>query len=350
MNNDVSYKRFAALVGKHNLFSICLPQNPTIDSITSACVLYLALTKIGKTVSLACSSDIPKYSVTAVDKIKKTLASGGDSLVISFPYTEGSIYKVTYNIEAENFNLVVIPREGYDKLDPAQVKYNYSGGKIEAIIVIDSPNLNNLGELYSSNQDQFRGKEIINIDRHLTNGNFGTVNIVEKKLSSTAEIVLRVLSYLDAQLDREMATNLYNGIAAATNNFTSYSVNSDTFEASAYLLKSGAVKKPLSKPVSSFPTQPKNVLPAQQESVLQDTSFNEGDDNLELNTGTTPVMKFPSVEKFPSRPTSQKLPSEKQTAQFKQVENKEIKNEEDQSKPAPKEWLKPKIFRGSNLI
>src|SRR3989338_6102029 len=335
MNNDVSYQRFAALVGKHNLFSICLPQNPTIDSITSACVLYLALTKIGKTVSLACSSDIPKYSVTAVDKIKKTLASGGDSLVISFPYTEGSIDKVTYNIEAENFNLVVIPREGYDKLDPAQVKYNYSGGKIEAIIVIDSPNLNNLGELYSSNQDQFRGKEIINIDRHLTNGNFGTVNIVEKKLSSTAEIVLRVLSYLDAQLDREMATNLYNGIAAATNNFTSYSVNSDTFEASAYLLKSGAVKKPLSKPTPTFQAPQRTVQDVQPQPQFSDNNFdNYGESTDVVAPAPAQVMKF-----------EQKPMIEKPASQVKQVENKEIRDEDNQQKQTPKEWLKPKIFR-----
>ena len=340
MNDDASYQRFAALFGKNNLFSICLPQNPTVDSVASACALYLALTKMGKTVSLACSSSISNSSIVGADKIKSKLASGGDSLVISFPYTEGSIDKVTYNIEGDNFNLVVIPREGFSKLDPGQVKYGYAGGKIEAIIVIDSPNLNSLGELYVANQDQFRGKEIINIDRHLTNGNFGTINIVEKKLSSTAEIVLRVLSYLDIQIDRDMATNLYNGVAQATNNFTSYSVNSDTFEASAFLLKSGAVKKPVTKPTPTFQAPQRTVQNVQPQPQFSDNNFeNYGESTDVVAPAPAPVMKF-----------QPKPMVEKPVAQVKQVENKEIKDEDNQQKQTPKEWLKPKIFRGSNLI
>ena len=45
------------------------------------------------------------------------------------------------------------------------------------------------------------------------------------------------------EIDRDMATNLYAGAAASTNNFTSYSTNADTFEHIATLLRLGAVKK-----------------------------------------------------------------------------------------------------------
>ena len=111
------------------------------------------------------------------------------------------------------------------------------------------PNLNSAGPLYADNQAMFQGKNIINIDRHLTNGFFGTINFVNKTSSSTSELALKTLQALQVELDRDIATNLYAGISAATNNFTAYSVNAETFETIATLLKAGAMKKSFKPPV-----------------------------------------------------------------------------------------------------
>ena len=444
MNNDTIYQRLAALINKHTSFSILLPINPTVDSVAAAIGLYFGLTKLGKSVTVASTSDIPtSYGVAGADKVQKSIATGGDNLVVSFPYSDGSIDKVTYNIEGNLFNLVIQPREGYEKLDPSQVKYTYAGGKVDSIIVIDAPTLNSLGDLYTTNQDQFKGKDIINIDRHLTNGNFGTINLLEKKMSSTCEIIMRVLSYVNIAIDKDLATTLYNGIVAATNNFSSYSVNPDTFEASAYLLKSGAVKKaplrpnpvgaplgsaapvrqpynPLSQPFNSFPQplrQPANRQPMDMQSALSSPAF----DNSESFDDEEDMMFDPIVpQQLPRQPMnippqtavmSQPLrqPDDRQTVvnqspirnqqadqqqqiqqqqaqidqirqqikdqpsseqpvvsavagsvesrepELKKVENKETKPQDDNvtnanGKPAPKDWLKPKIFRGSNLV
>ncbi len=382
MNNDSAYQRFVALVNKYTSFSICLPSNPTGDSVASAMALYLSLIKAGKNATIACSADVtPNLGISGVDKIQKNLASGGDNLVVSFPYSDGSIDKVTYNIEGNSFNLVIQPREGYDKLDPQRVRYTYSGGKVDVIIVVDAPTLNSLGELYSGNQDQFKGRDIVNIDRHLTNANFGTVNIVEKKISSTAEIVLRLLGYLNAQVDRDIATNLYSGIMSATNNFTSYSVTSETFEASAYLLKAGAVKKtglrqplpqaqqtiprpsmnqPMNQPMPSFQPQPAARQPMPSFQSLPATA--PGADSS-LPNSTEEYLEEEESFSFPpiadNQPAVQPIPNtrpvnEAPAIKEKKVENKEIKSAEglaeEDKKTAPKEWLKPKIFRGSNLV
>jgi hypothetical protein len=81
---------------------------------------------------------------------------------------------------------------------------------------------------------------------------YGTVNYVVKTASSTSELVFKVLQTLQVQLDKEIASNLYSGLTVATNNFTSYSVNADTFEAASTLLKSGAMKRPPMRQVSSM--------------------------------------------------------------------------------------------------
>lgn len=315
MNLNNEYSRINQILENSNSFGICLPEKLTLDTVAAATSLYIAFTKLGKDVTIACSGSLPQdASIVGIDKIQNKLGVGGDTLTISFPYTEGSIDKVSYHIEGENFNLLIQPRPGFSKLDPEQVKYLYSGGKVDVLITIDAPTLVSLGALYKGDEAQFKGKEIINIDRHLTNGNFGSLNIVERQVSSTSEIIFAILKSLQIEIDRDIATNLYAGISVATNNFTSFAVNANTFETCAFLLKNGAIKK---TPMRTKPP------------------FQSG------NTFTPQTQRSvrPRVMTQPSQPQPQdvSIPA--------QVENKEVRPEEEEED----DWLKPKIFTGSDI-
>ncbi len=315
MNNNIqqALSRLNEVIQKSLTGAIVLPTNPTVDSVAAATALYLSIHKMGKSVALACSNKV-NYQLTAADKIQTQLTTSGDNLVISFPYSDGAIDKVDYNIQGNNFNLIITPRQGFPKLEPSQVKYNYSGGSLDFVMVIDAPTLNSLGALFNDNEKQFQGKDIINIDRHLTNSFYGTVNYVNKTSSSISEMVLKILQNLGVEIDRDIATNLYAGIAASTNNFTSYSVTADTFENVATLLRSGAIKKTMTKQpqLRRFqPSQPINTPITSQPRV--NSSYSVGID--EQPDMITPIEQ---VEKEPKgTPTS-----------------------------TPQDWLKPKIFRG----
>lgn len=371
MNNDGSYQRFAALVDKNTSFSICLPANPTVDSVAAGVGLYVVLNKLGKNASVACANFAPSSfaNIIGADKVQNKIASGGNNLTISFPYTEGSIDKVTYNIEGNFFNLLIQPREGFQKIEPSQVKYAYSGAKVDVMIILDAPTLNTLGELYTGNQEYFKGHDIVNIDRHLTNANFGTLNIVEKKSSSTSEIVLKLVAQLNTQIDRDTATNLYSGIVAATNNFTAYSVTPDTFEATAYLLKLGAVKKASpAQPINQPAPLRRPLIPQQSPFTAPFDDFGDYDDSsyyppqpIAPKINPIPQQRTPLHPQFNQPTTPQKAQPAQQVRQVREsavmpeeiVENKEdifASEQDSQQKPAPKEWLKPKIFRGSNLV
>lgn len=245
--DQTQIKKITELVSRLNSGVIALQNNPSIDGIASGTALYLALSKMGKHMSIVCSSK-PQADLVGIDKVQNVFAASGNHLVISFPYTEGAIDKVDYNISGNSFNLILVPTGETNKIDPKDVKFSYTGGKIDFIITVDVPNLNSLGPLYTENQNEFQGKNIVNIDRHLINNNFGTVNVVNKSISSTSEIVYHVIRDMGVEIDKDIATNLYNGILSATNNFTSYSVNQATFEASAELMKIGAVKKQFAQP------------------------------------------------------------------------------------------------------
>ncbi len=308
-NNQNVLSRIHEIVNKGSSGIIVIPPSPSPDAVSGACTLYLGLTKIGKNVTIASSSPV-QSDVVGSDKIKSQFATGGDSLMVSFPYSDGSIDKVDYNIQGDNFNLVITPRPGFQKLDPSQVSFSYTGGTVDFIIVIDSATLNNLGSIYTDNQSHFTGRDIINIDRHLTNSFFGTVNYVNKTSSSISELVLGVLKDLKIEVDRDMATNLYSGISAATNNFTSYSVSAETFEHIATLLRLGAIKKLVKKPEA-----PKPVFSKPNPPIMSHAPSSESE--------PTPIEKV-EQEKQPSDPG------------FEQ------KN--------PSDWLKPKIFKNGGLI
>jgi hypothetical protein len=320
-NTNTTLPRVSDIITKGLSGIVVLPANPSQDAIAGATSLYLALLKMGKNVTIVCSSPI-KSDMIAADKIQSSLSVGGDNLVVSFPYADGAIDKIDYHIQGEKFNLVISPRQGYPKLNPNQVTYSYSGGTFDFIIAVDAPNLNAIGALYTDNQAQFQGKEIINIDRHLTNAFFGTVNYVNKTSSSTCELVYKIVRQLECELDKDMATNLYTGIAVATNTFTSYSVNAETFETVAALLKAGASKK-------TTPQQPRPQsfeAPVSMPQQFQKTA-----------PASTPVfsVKQPGNER-------------QQVQSISSIESQESQSKE--GAQSPQDWLKPNIFKGGGLV
>jgi len=305
-NSQDAFLRLLEILNRLNSGCILLPKNPSIDALAAATALYLALMKLGKNATLVCSSDIEEVSLTGTDKIQKNINVAGDSLVISFPYKDGAVDKVDYNITGDKFNLIITPRPNHQKINPSQVQYSYTGGKVDFFIVIDAADLNNLEELYTDNKNQFVGVEIVNIDRHLTNSNFGTINIVNKTASSISEIIFSLMQSLKIEIDKTIATNLYAGIVSATNNFSSYSVNADTLENAAKLLRLGAIKKILK------PTPPK-------------------------------IFKSPL-------PPNQIISSNKFSPEIQTKPIDIVEKENETEKQLPQDWLKPKIFRGGGLI
>ncbi|PIZ01165.1 hypothetical protein COY62_00150 [bacterium (Candidatus Howlettbacteria) CG_4_10_14_0_8_um_filter_40_9] len=314
-NNTQTVSRISESVSKGASGIIVLPQNPSVDAVAASTALYLGLLKLGKQISIICSSPV-QSDLAGADKIQSTLAVGGDNLVVSFPYSDGSIDKIDYNIQGQFFNLTITPRAGFPKLNQNQVSYSYTGGTFDFIIAVDVPNLNTLGPIYTDNQTQFQGKNIINIDRHLTNGFYGTVNFVNKTSSSTSELMLKTLQGVGVEMDRDIATNLYAGIATATNNFTSYSVNAETFETIATLLKAGAVKK---APKAPSAPQPQSFSPA----------------SLPRQT--------------PHIPTTPKTFEQQTSGTISQVETASTSTTKE-GIPNPQDWLKPKIFKGGGLV
>jgi phosphoesterase RecJ-like protein len=105
-------------------------------------------------------------------------------------------------------------------------------------IALDSSDVKRLGHF--PKLPGFSDVPLLNIDHHSTNLNFGDVDLVDVRTSSTAEIVLRLLDTLAVPLDADTATALLTGIVGDTRGFRTNNVTPQVLEAALRLMKAGA--------------------------------------------------------------------------------------------------------------
>jgi len=132
--------------------------------------------------------------------------------------------------------------------DPIPARFNHIpgvgaivqdvGAAFDLVVSLDCSDLERLGHF--PQMPTFASTPLLNIDHHLTNLNFGDVNLVDPDASSTAEVVLRLLEYMALPLDAELATCLLTGIVTDTRGFRTSNVTTQVIEAALQLMRAGA--------------------------------------------------------------------------------------------------------------
>ncbi len=82
------------------------------------------------------------------------------------------------------------------------------------------------------------GRDIINIDHHMTNSGFGLLNVVDTEAVSSSEVAYRLLKKLHS-VSRESAVAFYAALVSDTRNFTTNTMCRDTFDLASELVSLG---------------------------------------------------------------------------------------------------------------
>lgn len=82
-------------------------------------------------------------------------------------------------------------------------------------------------------------KRIINIDHHISNTHFGSVNLIVPEAAATAQIVTQVVDALGVAWDKELATQVYTALATDTGSFQYSTTSGDVHRLAARLLDYG---------------------------------------------------------------------------------------------------------------
>lgn len=96
--------------------------------------------------------------------------------------------------------------------------------------------------------------DLINIDHHESNSNYGKFNLVDAKCISTTQVLFNFFKHNDISINKKMATSLYAGLLDDSNGFLSDDVDGTVFAMSRELIECGAEYKLCNKFIMKYQT------------------------------------------------------------------------------------------------
>ena len=113
-----------------------------------------------------------------------------------------------------------------------------NGQSFDVMIAVDCGDEERMGRAFADLAEP--RPPLVNIDHHITNTHFGTVNLIDSKATSTAEILHQLFPRLGIKLTPELATCLLTGIITDTLGFRIIGVNPATLAGAGELMQAGA--------------------------------------------------------------------------------------------------------------
>jgi phosphoesterase RecJ-like protein len=110
----------------------------------------------------------------------------------------------------------------------------------DVAIVCDAATLERVGRVLDESAEWFAQARIVNIDHHVTNSAFGTVNVVDPAAAATCQVIAEILPSFDVALDTEIATALLTGVVRDSHGFSDQGTSPRTLRVAAELVEAGA--------------------------------------------------------------------------------------------------------------
>ena len=179
-------KKILDEINRHQRFLVAAHHNPDADAAASSLSVAIMLKTMGKKVVVVNEDDLPQW-------------------------------------------LKFLPQAKLSKKAKAVKPFVY-----DVAIMCDCGDLERIGGVKSL---LIAGKPMINIDHHVTNTRFGTVNWVGKDTSSTSEMIYDLLQYARIGINKQLAHLLYVGIMTDTGSFRYDNVSAKTHAIVADLMR-----------------------------------------------------------------------------------------------------------------
>lgn len=224
-------------------------QNPDADAIGSILGFYLTLKKLKKEVEAICVDPVPQaFQFLPFTPVIKREFSENREFIINLDCSNAQVDKLGYKLEGSNLKIVVVPKTGSFKKENLSTSLGLF--KFDLVVVLDTPDLERLGNLYDQNSDLFYETPVVNIDHHPTNSYFGKINLVDLTATSTSEILIAIIEALEKDgkiLDEHIATCLLAGITGDTSSFQNANTTPKSLTCAAQLLAAGARQQEIIK-------------------------------------------------------------------------------------------------------
>ncbi len=340
-------------IASSQLVSIAVSQNPTIDQMAAALSLYLNFSSQGKRVTVVSPTEpiVELSSLVGIDKVKSSNEGTGGDLVVSFPYREGEIEKVSYTIDNGQLNIVVKAGANGLTFSEQDVLFKRGADKPDLLVTVGVQRLSDIGGLFP--QDALTDVTIINIDNSSQNEGFGGMVLVSPKFSSLSEQVADLMLNLGYEVDVDESQNLLSGIINATNNFQNPNTSYLAFEIASIFMKRGAVRSVRSpQPAAQQRQFQPQARPQQRQQIQPQQSPSRQNDRQVRRDAIREALKTQSQNRQDQlrREDRNNQPRPQQQAQPQQLQPQPQQETTTPSQKPPSDWLTPKVYKGSTNV
>jgi len=229
---------------KSHKILITAKHSPAGDGLASALALSLILKKFNKNADIIIDNFSVNENYSFLPGIKniRPQADKLKKFTLNVNIAQTGLEDLAYDIHGSTLKIYLSPHHG--QFEPEDIKLETGEFTYDLIITVDTPELEALGKLYDYHRDIFFKVPLVNIDHHLTNEQYGHLNIIDITASSVSEIIFELAKYLlPDEIDSEIATCLLTGLIDKTKSFKSASVTPHALSVASELMKLGANRK-----------------------------------------------------------------------------------------------------------
>lgn len=274
-------KQFVDRLKDANNVLVTVSRNPSVDQLSAAIGMTLALNKIGKHASAVFSGEVPSNLEFLQPDL--TIEKNTDSLrdfIIALDKAKAD--KLRYKVEDKLVKIFITPYR--TSLSEDDLVFSQGDFNVDVVVAIGVQAKEDLDEAITAHGRILHDATVVTVNT-TTSGQMGAINWIEAAASSLCEMVTGVVTDLKAEvLDNQIATALLTGIVAETDRFSNEKTTSDTMNMSAKLMAAGANQQLVATKLqeTSQAAEPKPAG-AEEES--------KADDSAESNDGTLQIKR-----------------------------------------------------------
>lgn len=370
MNDRITQQKqqIQELLASAQSIGVVLSENQTMDSVAAALSIALILQDSGKNSQVVSLKDpiVEHSSLVGIDQIRKSFTGSSKTLTVSFPYQDGQIEKVSYNIEGDRLNVNLFAQANGITFTEKDIRYIWQGSTPSLILTIGVSNISEIQGFIDPSV-----AKIINIDNNPQNTQFGDIVLFDPFFSSLSEMIARVADLLGMQVEFDVAQNLLDGIMSATSNFSSPKTSPLAFEMAGVLMQKGAIRR-VQKPDAVTDTS-LQMLGGTPQNFPKQSQFNKQNPINQFSDVQNKKNQFqqdledvqnfqPEDMRYSSQPQDfgKMQPSMNQNARMEDIKS-QLQNmpttrmpEEKTEEPhiptedqAPSDWFTPKVFKSN---
>lgn len=231
------------------------------DGLGSALACFLMFSQLGKDVTVICPDTKPENLgfLPGFEKLQQTIDSA-QNFVVTINLEEGmEVDKLRYTVEDNKVNIIVMPKSG--TLSKNQVTFGDTGHAFDLIVAVDTADLPLMGNFYTDNVDLFTSVPILNIDHHISNTNYGQLQLIDTAASSATEVLYDWFTHepsYNSLITPDIATLLLTGLITDTRSFQNPNTTPRSLEVAAQLLELGARQQEIVQHI--YKTKPLSTL------------------------------------------------------------------------------------------